>query len=221
LPILAATTLTLASCAQTTAGSADYDAANAAKPLDAGDAEQVLLRLPQLSEVVGEQLNILEQHDTPNTRTPAVPECTAIEAIGRQAFVGDDWVGLNLMLLIGGIADGRLVAQAAAIYADAPGAAAAFVKATKDIEACDGKEIIGAGDDPDWKYAGVEVTTDTVRWSKHQTDDPKMWGCYGQSRVRNNAILQAVSCQDGGATEGVTQTLVDQMSANVWDLSAP
>ena len=217
--ILAAAVLVLAGCDRTAAGVPHWDAAGAGKLLVADDSNQVLLDPAQLSEIVGKQLQLEVDQGQPIEATSAAPECSALDVAGTQGFVGDDWSGFHLLLYTGGFLNRHVVAEAVAVYPDAHSAAAVFAEATKGLAACDGKEAIGASGGGDWKFAVNEVTADTLRWSKQQTDVPDLWVCYGQARVRNNAILQAMSCQGDDGGEVNAEAMLNQMSANVWDLS--
>jgi hypothetical protein len=59
-----------------------------------------------------------------------------------------------------------------------------------------------------------------VLWNKERTDIPMPWVCYGQGRVRDNAIIEAMVCQGDDAGARSAQTILDRMSAAQLDPSA-
>jgi hypothetical protein len=219
LVILAAAVLVFTGCQRTSPGAAQWDAADAGRPLVADDANQVLLDPSQLSEIVGARLQLEADLGRPLPGISPAPECSPLDSVGTQAFVGDDWSGFHV-LLFSDFLHNHVAAEAVAAYPDKQSAATVFASATKDVAACDTKEAIGATGLGDWRFAVNDVTADAVRWNKQQLDSPEFWVCYGQARVRNNVIVQAMSCQGDDGGELNAQTMLDQMSANVWDLSA-
>jgi PknH-like extracellular domain len=220
VPILAAVILLVAACDRATAGSAQWNPAEATAPMRADDTDSVLLDASQLSQIVGVKLKLDADQGTPIAGSSAAPECSALDAVGMQAFVGDDSTGFHLLLLSDGFKHEHVVAEAVAVYSDSHSAATVFGTATKDLQACDRKEAKDEGGGADWKFAVNELTPDTVRWNKEQTNLPSLWVCYGQARLRNNAIVQAMSCQGDDNGQANVQAMSDQMSANVWTVSA-
>ncbi|WP_431239138.1 sensor domain-containing protein [Mycolicibacterium aichiense] len=217
--ILGAATVLLAGCAQTVAGSAVSNPAQGITPLRAGDTDQVLIGPAQLRDIIGVKLQTDADQTRPIPGSSAVPACSALDAAGMAAFLGDTSLGMHVMLFTDGDKHDHVVAEAVAIYADAAAASAQFATGTKNAKACDGQRALSSGGDAAWKFTVPDINADTVRWSKQQIGIPFDWTCYAEARLRNNAIVQAMACQgDDGGQVAVT-TMTDRMSASVWELS--
>ncbi|PND56036.1 hypothetical protein CRM90_19380 [Mycobacterium sp. ENV421] len=217
--ILGAAAVLLAGCAQTVAGSAVSNPAQGITPLRAGDTDQVLIGPAQLRDIIGVKLQTDADQTRPIPGSSAVPACSALDAAGMAAFLGDNSLGMHVMLFTDGDKHDHVVAEAVAIYADAAAAAAQFATGTKNAKACDGQRALSSGGDAAWKFTVPDINADTVRWSKQQIGIPFDWTCYAEARLRNNAIVQAMACQgDDGGQVAVT-TMTDRMSASVWELS--
>ena len=209
----------LAGCAQTVAGTAVSNPAQAITPLRADDTDQVLIGPSQLHDVVGVKLQTDADQVRPIPGTSAVPACSALDAAGMQAFVGDHWSGFHVLLFTDGDKHDHVVAEAVAIYPDAHSAATQFTAGTKNAKACDGQRALSTGGDAAWKFTVPDINADTVRWSKEQIGIPFDWTCFGESRLRNNAIVQAMACQGDAGGQVTVTTMTDRMSASVWELS--
>ncbi len=219
LGVLGAAAVVLAGCAQTVAGSPVSNPAQGIKPLRADDTEQVLIGPAQLHDIVGVKLQTDADQTRPIPGSSAVPACSALDAAGMAALLGDKWLGLHVMLFTDGDRHDHVVAEAVAIYPEAGSAAAQFATGTKNAKACDGQRALSTGGDAAWKFTVPEINADTVRWNKQQIGIPFDWTCYAEARLRNNAIVQAMACQgDDGGQVTVTR-MTDQMSASVWELS--
>ncbi|MEZ0358136.1 sensor domain-containing protein [Mycobacterium sp. SA01] len=217
--ILGAAAVLLAGCAQTVAGSAVSNPAQGITPLRAGDTDQVLIGPAQLRDIIGVKLQTDADQTRPIPGSSAVPACSALDAAGMAAFLGDNSLGMHVMLFTDGDKHDHVVAEAVAIYVDATAAAAQFATGTKNAKACDGQRALSSGGDAAWKFTVPDINADTVRWSKQQIGIPFDWTCYAEARLRNNAIVQAMACQgDDGGQVAVT-TMTDRMSASVWELS--
>ena len=215
--LLAATGVALSGCAHNVAGTAVPDAQGPVTPLRPDDTAQVLLSPAQISEIVGGSLQVDADRARPVPGGSAAAACSALDAVGMAAFVGEDWSGFRVLLFTDGAQ--RVVAEAVAVYPDAGAAAEAFGSGTRDVNACDGQQALSSGGDAAWRFSVSPRVPDTVRWTKQQLAVPMTWVCHGEARLRNNAVLQAMACQgdDGGAQ--VVTSLTDRMSASVWELS--
>jgi len=215
--LLAATGVALTGCAHQIAGTAVAAVDEPVIPLRPADTALVLLNPEQISEVAGGSLQVDADQARPVRGGSAVAACSALDAVGMAAFVGEDFSGFRVLLFTDG-AD-RVVAEAVAVYPDAVAAAEAFGSGTRDVRACDGQQALSTGSDAAWRFEVGHRGPDTVRWTKQQIAVPLTWVCHGEARLRNNAVLQAMACQgdDGGAQ--VVTSLTDRMSATVWELS--
>lgn len=209
----------LSGCAQTVAGSAVWNPAQSIKPLRADDADQIMIGPAQLRDVVGVKLQTDADQSQPIPGSSAVPACSALDAAGMAAFIGDGWSGFHVLLFTDGDRHEHVVAEAVAVYPEAHTAAAAFSQGTKDAKACDGQRALSAGGDAAWKFTVPEANSDTVRWSKQQIGIPMSWACYGEARLRNNAVVQAMACAADDSGQTTVTTMTDRMSATVWELS--
>ncbi|MCX2933670.1 sensor domain-containing protein [Mycobacterium sp. CVI_P3] len=217
--ILGAAAVVLAGCAHSVAGVAVSNPAQGITPLRADDTDQVLIGPAQLRDIVGVRLQTEADQSRPIPGSSAVPACSALDAAGMAAFLGDQSLGLHVLLFTDGDRHDHVVAEAVAIYPDAGAAAAQFAAGTKNAKACDGQRALSTGGDAAWKFTVPEINADTVRWSKQQIGIPFDWTCYAEARLRNNAIVQAMACQgDDGGQVTVTR-MTDRMSASVWELS--
>jgi PknH-like extracellular domain len=216
LPTLLAVIL-VAGCSSTTSGRAVAAVKHAARPLAAADLESVLLTPAQLSDIVGAALVPRVDQKRPVGGGPSGP-CAALDSAGSDAFVGNDFSGFHVLLAADGteIVHDHIVTEAGTVYPDAATAAKQFGAATGALGACNGRHVREMAD---WRYAVNDVTADTVRWNKEQTDAPALWVCYGQGRVRNNVIVEAMACQGDDTGAQKADTIVNRMSASVWELS--
>jgi PknH-like extracellular domain len=207
----------LTGCARTVDGSAVAPADHAGRPVATIDLDSVLLAPSQVSDIDGAQLQLQIDQKQPVGGEASGP-CAGLDNAGAEAFVGDGYAAFRVLLLADGTdADhDHVVTQAVSVYPDGQTAAKQFGSATAGLGSCNGRLVRG---EADWKYAVNDVTPDTVRWNKEQTNLPMLWVCYGQGRVRNNVIIQAMVCQGSDAAAQTADTLVNHMSASVWDLS--
>ena len=217
--VLASTMVVLTGCVQSIAGTAVWNPAQSIKPLRADDADQILIGPAQLRDIVGVKLQTDADQARPIAGSSAVPACSALDAAGMAAFIGDDWSGFHVLLFTDGDKHEHVVAEAVGVYPEARSAATAFIQGSKDVKACDGQRALSTGGDAAWKFTVPEANPDTVRWSKQQIGIPMSWVCYGESRLRNNAILQAMSCAADDSGQVTVTTMTDRMSATVWELS--
>jgi len=212
-------TLTVAGCAHTVAGSAIFDPAQPITPLRVADSGQVLVGVAAVSDIVGSRLQVDADRTRPVAGSSAVPACSALDAVGMSAFVGDEWSGIRVMLFTDGDRHGQVVSEAVVVYPDAGSAAAAFSAGTSGIRACDGQQALSTGSEAAWKFSVGAGGGDAVRWTKQQIAIPMTWICHGEARLRNNVVLQAMACQGDDEGRTVVTTLTDRMSASVWELS--
>jgi PknH-like extracellular domain len=216
---LFAATLLLAGCAQPIDGRAVVPPSHASRPLSGDDLDNILLTPPQLSDVVGVKLQLQADVGRPVAGDPAEGPCAALDTVGTQPFIGDTFSAFHLLLLSDGTSTrhDHVVTQAAAIYPDTASATKAFTTATSALPPCNGKDV---KTEAAWRFAVNGITADTDRWNKEQTDLPMLWVCYGQARVRVNAILQAMSCQGDDGGQANADAILNRMSATVWELSS-
>lgn len=208
----------LAGCAHTVSGAAVWNATPPAATLRAADTGEVLISPVQLEDIVGTRLQLDADRSRPIAGSSAVPACSALDAVGMAAFVGDGWSAIRVLLLTDGDRHERVVSEAAAVYPDAASAHHAFRAGTKDVKACHG-QLAAATGDAAWKFSVEDGTSDGVRWTKHQIAIPLNWVCHGEARLRNNAVVQAMACQGDDDGRTLATTLADRMSTRVWELS--
>jgi hypothetical protein len=222
VPVLATVVLAAAvwsaGCDRTTDGVATPNKAHVGQTVPSAQVDTVLLIPSQVTDIVGVELRPKVEQ---TVALPGIPDdgpCAGVDTVGMQAFVGDGYSSFHLVLSANGDDANRnhVVAQAASIYPDAASAEKAFAAATPPLAACNGKEVKA---EADWRYAVTEVTADSVRWNKVQKDSPQLWVCYGQARVRDNVIVQAMACQGDDGGEHVANAVLDHMSATVWELA--
>lgn len=217
--ILATSVVVLAGCAHTVPGAAVLRPGESMGGLRPGDAQQVLLGPAEVSAVVGVKLQVDADRPYPIRGSSAVPACSALDAVGMSAFVGDDWSRFHVLLFTDGDLHEDVVSEAVAVYPDTASAAAAFSAGTRDAAACDGQRALGSGGDAAWSFTVADVDPDAIRWRKQQIGIPMTWVCQGEARLRNNAVLQAMACRGDDAGSVTVTTLTDRMSASVWELS--
>lgn len=212
--------LTPAGCAAEVSGRAVRGVAQSMSPLRADDTDQVLVTPAQLQNITGVKLQLDADQSRPISGTSAVPACSALDATGMAAFVGDQALGFHVLLFTDSAQHDLVVAQAAAVYPDARTAATAFNKAATDARSCDGQSALSTGGDAAWKFTVSEANSDTVRWDKDQIGIPMVWNCGAEARLRNNAIVQAMACAGDDESRVTVTTMMDRMSATVWELSS-
>lgn len=217
--LLTSAALTLTGCAHTVSGAATVNPAQPVTALRPDDTGQLLITAAQVSQIVGSRLQVDADRARPVTGHSIVPACSALDTVGMAAFVGEDWSGFRVLLFTDGDRHDRVVGQAVAVYPDAAAAATAFTTGTSDVPACDGQRALGTGSDAAWRFSVQEDNADTVRWTKQQLGIPLTWICHGESRLRNNAVLQAMACQGDDDGTVLVTALTDRMSAGVWELS--
>jgi hypothetical protein len=217
--VMPAAMILVAGCGGTTGGRGQASHGHVSQPVASTDLDDVMMTPPQLSDVVGVPLQLRVDQLRPVGGGPGGP-CGALDTAGDGDFIGKGYSAFHVLLL----SDGKdnthdhVVTQSAAVYPDAQTATKQFGSATSGVGSCNGRRV---NSEAAWKFAINDVTPDAVLWNKEQTDVPLLWVCYGQARVRDNVILQAMACQgdDGGVK--VADAIVNHMSAAVWDLSAP
>lgn len=214
-----ATMLTLSGCAHTVPGAAVFNPAQAITGLLPADADQVLLGAAEVSEVVGAKLQVDADRSRPIVGSSAAPACSALDAVGMSAFVGDSWSRFHVLLFTDGDRHRHVVAEAVAVYPDSGAADAAFSAAAGAAKACDGQRALGTGGDAAWSFTVPAVDADAVRWRKQQIGIPLNWVCHGEARLRNNAVLQVMACSGDDSGHGTATRMADLMSAAVWELS--
>ena len=217
--LASAALLVLAGCAHTVAGVAVWNPAQSLQPLRADDTDQILIGPAQLRDVAGVKLQVDADQVRPIAGSSAVPACSALDAAGMAAFLGDSWSGFHTLLYTDGDQHDHAIAEAVTIYPDARTAAAAFSSGSRDAKACDGQRALSTGGDAAWKFSVPEINADTVRWTKQQIGIPITWVCHGEARLRNNAVVQAMACQGDDGGQITVTTMTDRMSASVWELS--
>ena len=217
--LIASAAVVLAGCAHTVSGAAGWDRAISTTGLRVADADQVLLGPAEIGDVVGVRLQVDADRSRPIVGASAVPACSALDAVGMSAFMGDSWSKFHVLLFTDGDTHEHVVAEAVAVYPDAGAAAAAFAMATRTAKACDGQRALGSGGDAAWSFSVPAVDADTVHWRKQQIGIPLTWVCHGEARLRNNVVLQAMSCRAADDGRVTVTAITDRMSATVWELS--
>lgn len=214
-----AVTLTLAGCAHTVQGAPLFNPDRTVAGLLPADADQVLLDAAEISDIVGANLQLDADRFRPIAGSSPVPACSALDAAGMSAFVGDTWTKFHVLLFTDGVGHQEVVAEAVAVYPDAASAGAAFSAAAGAARSCDGQRALGSGGDAAWSFTVPAVDADTVRWRKQQIGIPLDWICHGEARLRNNAVLQVMACRGDDGGRATATRLADRMSATVWELS--
>lgn len=212
-------TLVLAGCAHTVPGAAQFNPAQAVTGLRPADADRVLPGAPEVSEIVGAKLQVDADRSRPISGSSAAPACSALDAVGMAAFVGDSWSKFHVLLFTDGDRHRQVLAEAVAVYPDATAAAAVFAAATGAARACDGQRAVGTAGDAAWSFTVPDVDADAVRWRKEQTGIPLDWVCHGEARLRSNAVVQVMACRGDDSGRDTATRLADRMSASVWELS--
>ncbi|MCH9723027.1 MAG: sensor domain-containing protein [Actinomycetia bacterium] len=212
-------TVALAGCAHTVSGTAVLGGTDPGAGLRPGDADRVLLGPAEVGAVLGVPLQVDADRSEPIAGSSAAPACSALDAVGMAAFVGDDWSRFHVLLFTDGYRHQHVVAEAVAVYPDAGAAAAAFSNGTRDARSCDGQRALGTGGDAAWSFVVPVIATDVVRWRKQQVGMPLTWICHGEARLRSNVILQVMACRDDDSGRGTVTAMADRMSASVWELS--
>jgi hypothetical protein len=217
--LIASTALALAGCAHTVSGAAGWDRVMSTTELRVADADQVLLGPAEIGDVAGARLQVDADRSRPIVGTSAVPACSALDAVGMSAFMGDSWSKFHELLFTDGDTHEHVVAEAVAVYPDTGAAASAFTLGTRTAKACDGQRALGTGGDAAWNFSVPAVDADTVHWRKQQIGIPMTWVCHAEARLRNNAVLQAMSCRADDHGRVTVTAITDRMSATVWELS--
>ena len=127
--LASAALLVLAGCAHTVAGVAVWNPAQSLQPLRADDTDQILIGPAQLRDVAGVKLQVDADQVRPIAGSSAVPACSALDAVGMAAFLGDSWSGFHTLLYTDGDQHDHAIAETVAIYPDARTAAPAFTSA--------------------------------------------------------------------------------------------
>ncbi|HZA12037.1 sensor domain-containing protein [Mycobacterium sp.] len=206
-------------CTRSTGGHAKANPAHAGKTIVTTDIDAIVVAPQQLVDIVGAPIRPRLDQKRPVGGGPAGP-CAALGVVGTDAFVGGNYAALRVIALSDDAADQHrhVVAQSVAVYADGQTAAKQFGAATANLDACNGRRV---NDQAYWKFGIDGLTPDGVRWNKTETDVPWQWVCAGDGRVRSNVVVEAMVCQSDPTSAQNAQTIVDRMSAVVWDLSSP
>lgn len=217
--LLATTAVMLSGCAHTVSGAAGFSPAQAVRGVQPADAYRILLGAADVSGIVGAKLQLDADRSRPIVGASAAPACSALDAAGMAAFVGDSWSRFHVLLFTDGDRREQVVAEAVAVYPDPAAATSVFSAAVGAARACDGQRALGTGGDAAWSFTVGDLGADVVRWRKQQIGIPFTWVCQGEARLRNNAVLQAVACRGDDLGRDTVTRLTDRMSASVWELS--
>ena len=191
--------VTLAGCTHSVSGAPVFNRADPFTGLRPGDADQVLLGAAEVGDVVGVNLQVDADRSRPISGSSAVPACSALDAVGMSAFVGEYWSQFHVLLFTDGDRHEQVVSEAVAVYPDAAVAASAFANGTSDSKSCDGQSALGAGGDAAWTFTVPVVDADAVRWRKQQIGIPLTWVCHGEARLRNNAVPGGTAARTGSS----------------------
>ena len=213
-----AVALGVGGCAHTVSGAAESKVQPGGGLLPA-DADRVLLGAAEVSDIVGATLQVDADRFRPIVGSSAVPACSALDAVGMSAFVGDSWSKFHVLLFTDVDRHRQVVAEAVAVYPDTSSAGAVFAAAGDAARACDGQRAVGTGGDAAWSFTVPAVDADAMRWRKQQIGIPLNWVCHGEARLRSNAVLQVMACGGDDGGRNTATRLADRMSATVWELS--
>lgn len=217
--LLATTAVLVSGCAHTVSGVAEPGPPESVTGVPAADADRILLGAADVSTVVGTTLQLDADRSRPIAGASAAPACSALDAAGMAAFVGERWTRFHVLLFTGGDRREHVVAEAVALYPDPAAAASAFTSAAGAARACDGQRALGTGGDAAWSFTVPTIDADAVRWRKQQIGIPVTWVCQGEARLRSNAVVQAMACRGDDSGRDTVTRLTDRMSASVWELS--
>lgn len=209
----------LSGCAHNVVGEAVVDRAQAGGGLRPADADQVLLGAADVGDIVGVRLQLDADRSRPIAGASAVPVCSALDAVGMSAFVGDASSAFHVLLFTDGDRHEQVLSEAVAVYPDPATAGAVFSAAIGNARGCDGQRALGTGGDAAWSFTVPEADADSIRWRKQQIGIPLTWVCHGEARLRNNAVLQVMACRGDDSGRDTVTRLADRMSASVWELS--
>lgn len=215
--LASAIALTVAGCTHSVEGSAVFSVGPQTGMLPA-DADRVLLGPAEMSAIVGEKLQVDADRARPINGSSAAAVCSAVDAVGMSAFVGETFSRFHVLLFTDGNRR-QVVAEAVAVYPDVSSAGAVFSAAAGAARACDGQRALGTGGDAAWSFTVPAVDAESVHWRKQQLGIPLDWVCHGEARLRNNAILQVMACRGDDSGRTTTTRVADRMSATVWELS--
>ena len=216
--LLATSAVMLSGCAHTVSGAAALSSTGAVSGVLPGDADRIMLGAGDVSDIVGTRLQLDADRSRPIAGASAAPACSALDAVGMAAFVGDSWSRFHVLLFTDDRHE-QVVAEAVAVYHDPAAAATVFSAAAGAARACDGQRAPGTGGDAAWSFTVTAIDADAVRWRKQQIGIPLTWVCQGEARLRNNAVLQAMACRGDDSGRATVTRLTDRMSASVWELS--
>lgn len=216
--LASAVALTVAGCTHSVPGAALYSPGQGTGLLPP-DADRVLLGPADVSAIVGEKLQVDADRSRPIAGSSPAPACSALDAAGMSAFVGETFSKFHVLLLTDGDRHRQVVAEAFAVYPDVSSAGAVFAAAAGAARACDGQRAVGTGGDAAWSFTVPAVDPEAVHWRKQQIGIPLDWVCHGEARLRNNAVLQVMVCRGDDSGRSTATRVADRMSATVWELS--
>jgi hypothetical protein len=216
--VLVAVTGLVGGCTRSSDGVARADPAHVRQTVPAQQLSTILLTPSQLADAVGSPVKPRVEMNQPVPGDAGGTQCASLDTAGTRGFVGDGFSAFQLVVSADGTGstNNHVVAQAASIYPAATAATKAFATATSDLSSCNGRQVRGPAS---WRFAIRDVTADTARWSKQQTDIAQQWLCYAQARVRNNVVIEAMACQGDNGGEAKADTILNDMSASVWEVS--
>jgi PknH-like extracellular domain len=208
----------VAGCSSPTDGRARAKPNHVGRPLGSHDLDSVLVTPSQVSDIVGAKLTLRVDQNRPVGGGPGGP-CAALDTAGADELVGSNYDAFHVLAMADGTAGvhDHVVTEAAAVYADAASAAKQFTSGTAGLGPCNGRTV---NSEASWKFAVNDLSPDSVLWNKEQTDISMLWVCHGQGRVRDNVILEAMVCRGDDTGAQNADTIVNRMSASVWELSA-
>ena len=113
------------------------------------DADRILLGAGDVSDIVGAKLQLDADRNRPIAGASAAPACSAPDAVGMAAFVGDSWSRFHVLLFTDGDRHEQVVASRRRLSGPV-GCGIGVLGGTGAARACDGQRALGTGSDAAW-----------------------------------------------------------------------
>ncbi|WP_445167433.1 sensor domain-containing protein [Mycolicibacterium sp. Dal123E01] len=198
-----------AAAAAVLAGVAGLSAAApaAAKPSDPGVVSYAVLGKGSIGNIVGAPMTWEAVNTDPvQTFWVDLPVCNNWADIGLpEVFYDPDLAAFNSAVTQTSATDqNHLVKQAIGVFATVDAATRAFHRVTDRTLGCAGQTTAMHLDDGTtqvWSFGGATPTANDAVWVKQEGATDRR--CFTQTRLRENALLQAKVCQSGNGGPAV------------------
>lgn len=173
--------------------------------IPAGTIQASLLRVDEISGMVGVSLNLEDELGEPPPQVTADPPgCAIAVGPGSRSVYLRGWSTFRSEMLRDPDND-YVVTQILGSFVDDQQAAAAFKALTDGVKGCTTAVVVERDNATSkWTYAVESANSAALGWTATQ-DAGEGWACYRQARLKGKVLLQAAVCSIGDGKSAATK----------------